>query len=120
ELFQSTLQVIHTGGEALNALNLRSGITLFNQYGPTEITVCATQHLLQDGDRAIGKGIDNTRLYVLDNGGHPAPVGAPGELYIGGAGLARGYWNRPELTAERFVANPFATAEDKVKGYTRL
>ncbi|WP_235428074.1 non-ribosomal peptide synthetase [Xenorhabdus khoisanae] len=120
ELFQSTLQVIHTGGEALNALNLRSGITLFNQYGPTEITVCATQHLLQDGERTIGKGIDNTRLYVLDDDGNPAPVGAPGELYIGGAGLARGYWNRPELTAERFVANPFATAEDKAKGYTRL
>ncbi|WP_323855991.1 non-ribosomal peptide synthetase [Xenorhabdus koppenhoeferi] len=120
QLLQSTLQIIHTGGEALNALNLRSEITVFNQYGPTEITVCATQHLLQDGDRAIGKGIDNTRLYVLDGDSNPVPIGAPGELHIGGAGLTRGYWNRPELTAEYFVANPFATAEDTAKGYTRL
>ncbi|WP_275359790.1 non-ribosomal peptide synthetase [Xenorhabdus bovienii] len=120
ELARSTLQVIHTGGEALNALNLPPNVTLFNQYGPTEGTVCATQNWLQDGDRAIGKGIDNTRLYVLDGEGNLSPMGATGELYIGGAGLARGYWNRPELTAERFVANPFATAEDQARGYTRL
>ncbi|MDX7992683.1 non-ribosomal peptide synthetase, partial [Xenorhabdus littoralis] len=120
QLLQSTLQIIHTGGEALNALDLRSGMTVFNQYGPTEITVCATQHLLQDGEQSIGKAIDNTRLYVLDDDGNPVPIGAPGELYIGGAGLARGYWNQPELTAEHFVTNLFATTEDKVKGYTRL
>ncbi|MDE9443624.1 amino acid adenylation domain-containing protein, partial [Xenorhabdus bovienii] len=120
ELARSTLQVIHTGGEALNALDLPPDVTLFNQYGPTEGTVCATQNLLQDGDRAIGKGIDNTRLYVLDGEGNLSPIGAPGELYIGGAGLARGYWNRPELTAESFVVNPFATAEDQARGYTRL
>ncbi|WP_275381987.1 non-ribosomal peptide synthetase [Xenorhabdus bovienii] len=120
ELARSTLQVIHTGGEALNALNLPPDVTLFNQYGPTEGTVCATQHLLRDGDRAIGKGIDNTRLYVLDGEGNLSPIGAPGELYIGGAGVARGYWNQPVLTAERFVANPFATAEDQARGYTRL
>uniref|UniRef100_UPI002157AACF AMP-binding protein n=1 Tax=Xenorhabdus bovienii TaxID=40576 RepID=UPI002157AACF len=120
ELAHSTLQVIHTGGEALNALNLPPDVMLFNQYGPTEGTVCATQNLLQDGDRAIGKGIDNVRLYVLDGEGNLSPMGATGELYIGGAGLARGYWNRPELTAERFVANPFATVEDQARGYTRL
>ncbi|MCP9268403.1 amino acid adenylation domain-containing protein, partial [Xenorhabdus sp. XENO-1] len=120
ELSRSTLQVIHTGGEALNALSLPPDVMLFNQYGPTEGTVCVTQNLLQDGDRAIGKGIDNARLYVLDSEGNLSPIGAPGELYIGGAGLARGYWNRPELTAERFVANPFATAEDQARGYTRL
>ncbi|WP_340613218.1 phosphopantetheine-binding protein [Xenorhabdus thailandensis] len=68
----------------------------------------------------IGKAINNARLYVLDSHGHLSPVGAPGELYIGGAGLARGYLNQPELTAECFVANPFATAEDKALGYTRL
>ncbi|WP_038266409.1 AMP-binding protein, partial [Xenorhabdus cabanillasii] len=95
-------------------------ITLFNQYGPTEITVCASQNLVLHGDRAIGQGIDNTRLYVLDENGNVAPIGAPGELYIGGIGVARGYLNQPELTAERFVANPFATIEDKAKGYTRL
>ncbi|WP_416778066.1 amino acid adenylation domain-containing protein [Xenorhabdus budapestensis] len=120
ELFGSTLQVIHTGGEALNALSIPPHITLFNQYGPTEITVCASQNLLQHDDLAIGQGIDNTRLYVLDENGNVAPIGAPGELYVGGIGVARGYLNQPELTAERFVANPFATTEDKAKGYTRL
>ncbi|WP_339379120.1 amino acid adenylation domain-containing protein [Xenorhabdus lircayensis] len=121
ELFRSTLQVIHTGGEALNALPVPPDIRLFNQYGPTETTVCATQNrLLQDGERGIGKGIDNTRLYVLDDQGSLSPLGAPGELYIGGTGLARGYLNRPELTTERFVINPFVTDEDKAQGYTRL
>ncbi|WP_426578546.1 amino acid adenylation domain-containing protein [Xenorhabdus stockiae] len=120
ELFRSSLHIIHTGGEALNTLAIRDGVSVFNQYGPTEITVCATQHPLQSGDKSIGKGIDNTRLYVLDRNGYPVPIGVPGELYIGGAGVARGYLNQPELTAERFVANPFATPEDKVKGYTRL
>ncbi|WP_275361910.1 non-ribosomal peptide synthetase [Xenorhabdus bovienii] len=120
EFLQSTLQVIHTGGEALNALTIPEGVTVFNQYGPTEITVCATQHQLQNGDKSIGKSIDNTRLYVLGRDRHLVPVGAPGELYIGGAGVARGYLNQPELTTERFVANPFATPEDIAKGYTRL
>ncbi|WP_426575526.1 amino acid adenylation domain-containing protein (plasmid) [Xenorhabdus stockiae] len=120
ELLGSSLHIIHTGGEALNALIVRDGVTVFNQYGPTEITVCATQHQMQNGDKSIGKGIDNTRLYVLGHDGYPVPVGAPGELYIGGAGVARGYLNQPELTAERFVVNPFATPEDIRKGYTRL
>ncbi len=120
ELLQTSLQIIHTGGETLNALTMCDGITVFNQYGPTEITVCATQHQVQNGDKSIGKGIDNTRLYVLDRDRHPVPIGALGELYIGGAGMARGYLNQPELTAERFVANPFATPEDIAKGYTRL
>ncbi|MBC8947242.1 amino acid adenylation domain-containing protein [Xenorhabdus indica] len=120
ELFRSTLQVIHTGGETLNALSIPPHITLFNQYGPTEMTVCVSQNRLQHGDLAIGQGIDNTRLYVLDGQGNLSPIGAPGELYVGGAGVARGYLNQPELTAERFVVNPFATDEDKARGYTRL
>ncbi len=120
DLFQSSLQLIHTGGETLNALSRPPELTVFNQYGPTEATVCATQNLLQGNDLSIGRGIDNTRLYVLNRNGDPVPVGTSGELYIGGAGVARGYLNQPELTAERFVINPFASEEDKAKGYIRL
>ncbi|WP_240492516.1 non-ribosomal peptide synthetase, partial [Photorhabdus namnaonensis] len=120
-----SLQLLVTAGESpsldfLDHFNRHSAV--LNSYGPTEVTVCATEKRYQHGDIAtnIGKAINNARLYVLDNHGNPSPVGAPGELYIGGAGIARGYWNQPELTAERFVANPFATTEDKVRGYTRL
>ncbi|AOM39757.1 non-ribosomal peptide synthetase [Xenorhabdus hominickii] len=120
-----SLQLLVTGGESpsldfMDHFSQHSNV--INSYGPTEITVCATQKLYQHGDIAtnIGQSINNVRLYVLDSYGNPSPVGAPGELYIGGAGVARGYLNRPELTAERFVANPFATAEDIAKGYTRL
>ncbi|PQQ22222.1 non-ribosomal peptide synthetase, partial [Photorhabdus hindustanensis] len=120
-----SLQLLVTAGESpsldfLEHFNRHSSV--LNSYGPTEVTVCATEKRYQHGNIAtnIGKAINNARLYVLDNHGNPSPVGAPGELYIGGAGIARGYWNQPELTAERFVANPFATTEDKVRGYTRL
>ncbi|OTA15882.1 peptide synthase [Xenorhabdus vietnamensis] len=120
-----SLQLLVTAGESpssdfLEYFSRHSGV--LNSYGPTEVTVCATEKLYQHGDivTSIGKAINNARLYVLDSYGNLSPTGTPGELYIGGAGLARGYLNRPELTAERFVANPFATAEDKAKGYTRL
>uniref|UniRef100_UPI003D34B9CE amino acid adenylation domain-containing protein n=1 Tax=Maribacter sp. 2-571 TaxID=3417569 RepID=UPI003D34B9CE len=93
-----------------------------NAYGPTEGTVCSTMHDFQKGDIAtnVGGPNSNTQVYVLDNLGNPVPVGVVGELYVGGAGIARGYLNSKELTAERFVTNPFATKEDKEKGYTRL
>ncbi|NQZ12508.1 MAG: amino acid adenylation domain-containing protein, partial [Algicola sp.] len=95
---------------------------VFNAYGPSEVTVCASAHQYQPGDLAtnIGKAIANTRLYVLDNANLLVPVGVAGELCIGGAGLSCGYLNRPELNAERFIANPFATSDDIAKGYTRL
>ncbi len=92
------------------------GRRFFNAYGPTEVTVCATiaECAHPDIDTAaalpIGRPIANTRLYVLDNHGHPTPIGVPGELHIGGVGLARGYLNRPELTAEKFIADPFSQA----------
>ena len=84
---------------------------LYNEYGPTEATVWCSVYRCEPGDESnrvpIGRPIANTQLYVLDSHMQVVPVGVPGELHIGGAGVTGGYWNRPELTAERFVPNPF-------------
>ena len=81
---------------------------LINAYGPTEATVTTTLYpVLVSAKAPIGKPIGNAKVYVLDRQMQPVPIGIPGELYIGGAGLARGYLRRPELTAEKFVPNPF-------------
>ena len=103
------------GGEALppqlaNAL-LGTGAKLWNMYGPTETTIWSTMHQVEPGDDPlpIGRPIANTTIYILDEHHAPVPVNVSGELYIGGAGLARGYHNRPELTAERFIPDPFST-----------
>ncbi|HVG43174.1 MAG TPA: non-ribosomal peptide synthetase, partial [Longimicrobium sp.] len=106
------------GGEALpaelaSALRSRVG-ALWNVYGPTETTIWSTSEAVR-GDSAgtvggqvpVGRPVANTRVYVLAEGGEPVPVGVAGELYIGGAGVVRGYLGRPEQTAERFVADPF-------------
>lgn len=84
---------------------------VYNGYGPTEDTTFTTFGLVErDGDRSpsIGRPISNEQVYLLDRYMNPVPVGLPGELYIGGAGLSRGYLNRPELTTEKFVPNPFS------------
>ena len=101
------------GGEALpQELAQRlvdSGAAVWNVYGPTETTIWSTLHPVTEanGPVPIGRPIENTRLYVLDAGGTPVPVGVPGELYIGGLGVALGYLKRPELTVERFVPDRF-------------
>ncbi|MEA2599254.1 MAG: hypothetical protein QOF89_246, partial [Acidobacteriota bacterium] len=102
------------GGEALSpvlAAALRPKVgSLWNVYGPTETTVWSTAEEIQgEGPILVGRPIANTEAYVLDGAGQPVPVGVPGELLLGGAGLARGYLGRPELTAERFVPAPFGT-----------
>ncbi|HYR08507.1 MAG TPA: amino acid adenylation domain-containing protein, partial [Longimicrobium sp.] len=101
------------GGEALPPELAREllprGRALWNLYGPTETTIWSAVQRVEDADRVgLGGPIANTRLYVLDPALRPCPIGVPGELYIGGDGVVRGYLHRPGLTAERFVPDPFA------------
>jgi amino acid adenylation domain-containing protein len=101
------------GGEACSAEVVQRwghGRRFINAYGPTEATVCCTYAVATPGGGAppIGGPLPGVRVYVLDSHGEPVPTGVPGELYVGGAGVARGYLGRPELTAERFVEDPFA------------
>jgi amino acid adenylation domain-containing protein len=110
-----SLTHLYVGGEPLSkGLVKRSFATfanlqIWNLYGPTETTANSSAARIVPTDKVtIGRPIANTQLYILDPHLQPAPVGVPGELYIGGEGLARGYLNRPELTAERFIRNPFS------------
>jgi len=114
------LRYVFFGGEASDPRAVASVLAnrppkfLMHVYGPTETTVFATALQVRDVSKAaktipIGRPIANTTAYVLDGARNLAPIGVPGELYLGGDGVALGYLNRPELTAEKFVANPFNT-----------
>jgi amino acid adenylation domain-containing protein len=99
------------GGEALApelgaALAERASL-VYNLFGPTETTIWSTLHRVVGSDVAVGHPIANTEIYVLDRNLSPVPVGVAGEVYIGGLGVAVGYWHRPELTSARFVGDPF-------------
>jgi len=110
----TTLQTLLVGGEAFPvelASQLKSIVSgqIINMYGPTETTVWSTTYTVSDREDTIpiGRPIANTELYILDQNLEPVPIGMSGELFIGGDGVVRGYLNRPELTAQRFIQNRF-------------
>jgi amino acid adenylation domain-containing protein len=114
------LDQLLAGGDVLSPPDVSKALAmlgpkgrLINGYGPTESTTFACCHVIQAGDRVadpvpIGRPISNTQVYLVDEYLQPVPVGAPGELCIGGDGLARGYLNQPDITAQKFVPNPFS------------
>ncbi|MFC0431834.1 non-ribosomal peptide synthetase [Kutzneria buriramensis] len=114
------LAVVGVGGEAVpqqlwETLKSLPGTESYNLYGPTEATVDALVGRVRDSDRpVVGRPVHNARAYVLDDRLNPVPAGVRGELYLAGAGLARGYHGRPELTAERFVADPFGPPGERM------
>jgi amino acid adenylation domain-containing protein len=104
------------GGEAMPqdlAQKLLTRGKVFNLYGPTESTIWSTLHKVEsaEGPVRIGRSIENTKTYILDSYLQPVPIGVHGDLYIGGNGLARGYWNSPETTAECFIPESFSGEE---------
>jgi len=110
----TSLKVVLVGGEPIGAALwrelARAEIDFYNVYGPTECTVDATFARITGGHLGpnIGRPMENTTVYIVDRNAQPVPVGVAGEMYIGGDGVSRGYLNRPEQTAERFISDPFA------------
>ena len=123
----ASLRLVIVGGEAVQPAQYQRWLQLVgpqvqwsNTYGPTEATITAMLYAPLDGETSeqglapIGRPIANLQAYVLDQHLQPVPYGAPGELYLGGAGLARGYLNQPALTAERFIPNPYGRAGSRL------
>jgi amino acid adenylation domain-containing protein len=111
--------VLQVGGEAVGAglwerIAQAEGVTGCNVYGPTECTVYSTAARVSGDRPVIGRPVPGTRAYVLDEWLRPVPAGVPGALYLAGAQVGRGYWRRPGLTAERFVADPFGPAGERM------
>ncbi|WP_186648867.1 non-ribosomal peptide synthetase [Fluviispira vulneris] len=117
------IDLLTVGGDKFNKNILENYLNhnkkLMNAYGPTETTVISNTHKYNNPEEVnwIGKALPNYTTYVLDNNLKLLPIGAIGELYIGGIGVARGYLNRPELTAEKFIANPYQTEQEKLSSY---
>jgi amino acid adenylation domain-containing protein/FkbH-like protein/thioester reductase-like protein len=111
--FNGKLRTLVVGGDTLRYRPTSRAFSLFNNYGPTETTVIATSGRIHVDEPAlhIGRPIANGKIYILDTRRRPVPVGVSGEMYIGGAGVGRGYLKRPDLTAERFVADPFTSTK---------
>jgi len=109
-LSHPTLKTLLVGGDVLRVRPSSASFSLVNNYGPTESTVVATSGDIHPEDAAlhIGRPIANTQIYIVDPFLTPVPIDVPGEIYIGGRGVALGYLNRPELTAERFIPNQFS------------
>ncbi|MEV4441998.1 amino acid adenylation domain-containing protein, partial [Streptomyces sp. NPDC049577] len=119
------LHQVWAGGDVVPAEAVRKvmaacpGIVVADGYGPTETTVFAARHIMRTTDEVpatvpIGRPLDGMRAYVLDSALRPVPPGVAGELHLAGAGLAHGYLNRPEATAERFVADPFGAPGERM------
>ena len=118
----ATVHHVLAGGDALSVTHVQRALELFptlrltNGYGPTEATTFSCTHAITRGESfvtgsvPIGRPIANTDCYILDAHGNPAPVGVAGQLHVGGDGLAHGYLNLPELTAQQFIPHPFSTA----------
>ncbi|MGZ5135518.1 MAG: MupA/Atu3671 family FMN-dependent luciferase-like monooxygenase, partial [Flavitalea sp.] len=120
-LFLKSLKHIIVGGEKLpedllEKLSVRTEAAIYNMYGPTETTIWSTVKKIDFGSGiTIGKPIQNTGIYILNPNKDLCPIGVLGELYIGGAGIARGYFKQPELTGKRFTQNPFTgNSADKI------
>ncbi|MGN7824029.1 amino acid adenylation domain-containing protein [Chitinophaga sp. 22536] len=119
------LKVICVGGEACPEPVVRrwkNRVRLVNGYGPTEATILVSYFVYDDDHPAttIGRPNANSSFYILDAHMQVVPIGQPGELYIGGAQVARGYWRLPELTREKFLANPFVTEEEIAHDWKRI
>lgn len=112
-----SLRRMVTGGDKLNAFK-KMPYSLVNEYGPTEYTISATAYEVQENvtNIPIGKPLANTEIYIVDKYNRITPVGVPGEMCISGRQLARGYWQREELTAEKFVENPYYAELGAVQG----
>ncbi|GAA3932886.1 amino acid adenylation domain-containing protein [Chitinophaga oryziterrae] len=108
----ASLRIVISGGDVLRMTDidrlLQLPLKVYNTYGPTECTVCATYYEVQPGDISIpaGRAISNRSVYILDTSLNPQPFGIPGEIYLGGAGLATRYIGKPQLTTERFIWHP--------------